>query len=455
MGASDPNAADACARRLRAALDQLPLAAAPRRWLVAFSGGIDSTVLLHLLAQIERLAAIVAVHVDHGLHHDSAQWTAHCARGAERLGVGFISRRIDLTGQAQARAAGRMSREAAAREARYAALAEWVEPEDVLLTAHHADDQLETVLLRLLRGTGVRGLTSIHRLRPCGRGWLARPLLAFTRAEIRAEAERLGLDWLEDPSNRDLRFDRNYLRTECLPPLLARWPRAGVLASRLADQMAEAETVLEDMAASDLAHGEDPERIDIAALRTLSAPRLNNALRFAVRRLGLPVPSAVQLTELSAVLAAREDAETLVRWPGAEARVYRGHLYLLAPRAAASTSGGRLQVGQALRLAQGELKLVGTTDYGIPDRWAREGLRVAFRQGGERFEPSPGRCRKTLKHWFQDEAIVPWMRQAVPLLYRGDRLVAVADLSLAANLPQAPNDAPFWRPVWSDHPRLR
>jgi tRNA(Ile)-lysidine synthase len=277
-------------------------------------------------------------------------------------------------------------------------------------------------------------------------------MLGFTRAEIRAEAERFGVGWLEDPSNLDLRFDRNFLRAVCLPRLVERWPRAGPLADRLARQMAEAESVLGDVAMQDLAGADDPARLPIAPLAELSEARLNNALRHAVGRLGLPTPSSAQLAEIRRSLAARPDAEAVVRWPGGEARRFRGHLYLLVPEARPQPAGGRLVADGILAVADGELRLVATAGYGIPDRWAREGLNVTFRAGGERFRPRESRHHKTLKRWFQETGVVPWMRSSVPLLYRGERLVAVADMTLAAELPQTELDAPFWRPVWTGHP---
>jgi tRNA(Ile)-lysidine synthase len=449
MGASRKSEARAFAARFARALTRLVGSEPPRRWLVAFSGGLDSTLLLHALVRAESAVPIVAIHIDHGLHADSAEWSAHCARVAAALGVEFIARELRLEPDA-----GR-SLEARARDARYAALTAQVGHGDVVLTAHHADDQLETVLFRLVRGTGVRGLTAIHARQALGAGRLVRPLLEFTRAEVRSEAVVLGLDWLEDPSNADTRFDRNLLRAECLPPLLARWPQAGVVANRLARLMGEAESVLADVAADDLASAEDAARIPVERLTALSEARRNNALRHAVRRLGLPVPNATQLAGLGRALAARDDAETAVRWPGAEARIYRRRLYLLAPPERTVQDPARLSADRALAFAGGELRLVATDDYGIPDRWARDGLDVAFRTGGERFRPYRSPHHKPLKQWFQERGIVPWMRGRIPLLFHDDRLVAVGDLGLADALPQSADDAPFWRPVWTGHPRLR
>lgn len=450
MRASAGTEADGFQARFCTALSRLPRPSAAGRWIVAFSGGLDSTLLLACLRRAESQRPILAVHVNHGLHADAPAWSAHCQAEAARLGVEFIARAVTV-GQTPGR-----SLEAEARRARYAVLADVVGEDDVLLTAHQADDQLETVLLRLLRGAGVRGLSAIREAMPFGAGRLARPLLGFTRAEVEAQAAHLRLRWLEDPSNADLSFDRNFLRAECLGRLRARWPGAGRVAGRLARQMAEAENVLGEVAVDDLAAATELERIPVAALTRLSVARQNNALRYAIRALGLPVPNAAQLAELRRRLPVRNDAEALVAWPGAEARIYRHHLYLLAPAGGRDRpEPGRLDIGSGWRFAQGELHLTAAETYGIPDRWARAGLDVVFRAGGERFRPRGSRHRKSLKRWFQEAGIVPWMRGAVPLLFHEERLVAVADICLADDLPQSSDDAPFWRPVWSGHARLR
>jgi tRNA(Ile)-lysidine synthase len=428
-------------------VERLPLAG--HRVVVAFSGGLDSTLLLHALDRYTPPLALTAIHFDHGLHGDSADWAAHCAAVAAALDIEFESRRLEL-GDVRGE-----SLEAVAREARYDAFRQIVGPGDVVVTAHHADDQLETVLLRILRGAGVRGLTAIHEVGALGQGRLARPLLGFTRAEIEAEATRMGLGWLDDPSNADTRFDRNFLRARILPLLRERWPRAGLTATRTARLMAEAETVLGEVAEVDLAVAAEDERISIDRLAALSEPRLNNALRHFIRGRNLPVPNAVQLAELTKALGVRDDAEVVVSWPGAEARIYRRQLYLLAPKVTVPGEPGRVDVESAFAFPAGELKLVPSDGYGIPDRWARSGLDVAFRYGGERFQPQGSRHHKSLKQWFQEAGIVPWMRGAVPLLYHDHELVAVGDICLAADLPQEIEDGPFWRPEWSGHARLR
>ena len=447
MGGTDTVAPNQFAIRFEAQLVRIE-SEPVGRWLVAYSGGIDSSVLLHSLKGARGAAQILAIHFDHGLQPQSGQWSAHCAGQAAALGIEFVEAELRLTEKP-----GR-SLEASAREARYAELAKLTRPGDVVVTAHHADDQLETVLLRLLRGSGVRGLTAIHSVSCCGKGRLARPLLEFSRPEIETEARRIGLEWLDDPSNMDTRFDRNFLRHECLPRLRARWPRAGRVASRLARQMGEAEAVLEEIAIDDLGGDVDAARIPLELLGGLSEPRLNNALRHAVRSLGLPVPDARQLAELRKALSARDDAESRVCWPGAEGRVYQRQLYLMAPIEAFELEGGKVGAEGSWQFAAGELRLEETDDYGIPDRWARQGIGVHFRRGGERFRPYGSKHSKRLKQWFQDAGIVPWMRAAVPLLSCDERIIAVADLVLADGLPQGADDGPFWRPVWTGHAPL-
>ena len=307
---------------LARSLGELP--GPPSRYAVAFSGGLDSTVLLAALNRLSPPPQVRALHIDHGLHPDSATWERHCRTMATVLGASYESRRCTVQ-----RVAGE-SLEAQARRVRYRALMQLVAPGETLLTAHHAEDQLETMMLRLFRGAGVRGLRGIARVQHFGSGLLARPLLGVSSQEILAVAQAWGLEWIEDPSNRDSRFDRNYVRAQLVPRITARWPAAARTAGRAARQMADAQEILDEAAAAD-ATG-DPARIDRAALFELSPARRRNLLRYSIARLGLPVPDARQMdTLVEALRVRRPDAQTRVQWPGGEARIYRGHLYLFRP----------------------------------------------------------------------------------------------------------------------------
>jgi len=438
--------------RMRASIERWPLPrTAPPRFAVAFSGGLDSTVLLAAALRLE-LGAVRALHVNHGLAEAADAWETHCREAAAALGAEYASVRVAV----ERRGVGT---EAAARHARYVALAELMQPGEVLLTAHHADDQLETLLLRMMRGSGVRGLRGVLPFGKFPPGFLGRPLLFATRAEIRAAAGRFGLSWLEDPANQELRYDRNFLRHEVLPLLIERWPAAPKLAARLAAQMRDAETILEEVARNDAAAIEDLRRIPAAALAALTPARQRNLLRHALRELGIPVPGADAIERLrNAAVGQRPDAQTRLGWPGGEARVHRDHLYLLPTPAAGSGPGYRAAVSAARPWTgpEGVVRFdAAQADEGLPASWVNEGLTLAFRQGGERFRPLGAQHTVSLKHWLQERGIVPWMRDRIPLLFRGERLVAIGDLAVAEDVREAPPGEPRMRVIWTDHPPLQ
>jgi tRNA(Ile)-lysidine synthase len=437
---------------LRAAIEHWPEPPVPPRFLVAFSGGVDSTVLLAALARMNLGARLRAAHVDHGLNPDSAAWAARCADVAAGLHVACETVRVTVRDIAE------QGLEAAARDARYRALGALLAPGEVLLTAHHADDQLETLLLRFMRGSGVRGLRGIIAFGPLGGGYLGRPLLAFTREQLRAQALDWNLRWIEDPANREPRHDRNFLRLKVLPQLRARWPAATLQAGRLAGQMADAESILDAVAAQDAAGLEDPARVPRATLAALDPARQRNLLRHLLRRAGLGVPSAVKIEELRhALLDARADAQPLVRWPGGEGRVFRRRLHLLAGLPAASPRDYVARLGPRGPWSGPEGAVAFervAAEPGLPEAWLDEGLTLKFRAGGEDFLPLGRRHRQPLKRWLQEAAILPWMRGRIPLLYRGAQLVAVGDLWLAAETRAVDATEPRWRVHWTGHPPL-
>ncbi len=438
-------------QKLRDALDRLPLPENAPRWHVALSGGIDSSVLLTALCRLAPRAQLTALHVDHGLHPDSADWAEHCRRLAGSLDVEFLSRRISVNVE---RGSGL---EAAARDARYAAIAELIAPDEVVMTAHHGDDQLETVLLRLFRGAGVRGLTAIAHFARFDPGYLARPLLGFTHAEIKTQAERWHLTWLDDPANDDLQHDRNFLRQRVLPELARRWPALPRAADRLAQHMRDAEQLLNEMAELDLADSGSTERVPRGAVLSLGAARQRNVLRYLIRQRGLPMPTASQLEELrQGMSVTRPDAQTTVSWPGGEARVYRDHLYLHPPFQGAVSAGTqtKLVLGRPWTGVQGRLMFERADRPGLPQRWAEEGVEVRFRRGGERFKALHRAHGRSLKQCFQEAGIVPWMRDRIPLLYRQDLLVAVGDLWVNDEVRAAASEGQCWRVSWTDHPPI-
>lgn len=401
-----------------------------RRLLVAYSGGVDSHVLLHLLATHRSKLGertLTAVHVDHGLSPASSEWGAHCQRVSNELGIRLISLNVD------ARPSAGESPEAAARRARYRALASLLRDGDILITAHHRDDQAETLLLQLLRGAGPNGLAAMPVCAPLGKGRLLRPLLQTERADILRYAESHGLGWIEDGSNFDRKLDRNFLRHDILPRLRTRWPGLAKNLSRSARLCAEAAGCLDALADRDLAAAsERVDRLDIPALRSLNESRQRNALRRWLQRLQLPLPSASHLDHIvHDLVPAPPDRQPLIRWPGCEIRRYRESLYAMTPRPAHD----RHQVvpwpsGDVLFIPNiGQLSL--RSVYGSGLRGAaihKQPLTVRFRHGGERFHPSGRRHSQELKKLLQEANVPPWERDRIPLLYAGETLIAVAGL---------------------------
>ena len=227
------------------------------RWLVAFSGGIDSTVLLHALSSIRERhqCEIIAIHIDHGLHPDSGDWEIHCRQFADSLGVSYSSCPVTVSDVSHS------GPEAAARQARYVVLQPQVQEGDCVLSAHHEDDQAETLLLNLMRGSGIAGLAGIGAAQDFGRGRLLRPLLGVSGAAIEAYAKRHKLGWIEDPTNANIRFDRNFLRQEIVPRLATRWPAVTARLRQSADLASEASGLLKNLADIDLAASGSPDRL--------------------------------------------------------------------------------------------------------------------------------------------------------------------------------------------------
>lgn len=413
------------AEQLRATLQGLPQAP---RYLVAFSGGLDSHCLLHALAALRGGLSVdlEAVHVHHGLQAQAEAWTEHCRAVAEGLNVPLTVLRVD------AGAARGESPEAAARAARYAALRPLLGAGEVLLTAHHQDDQAETLLLQLLRGAGPAGLAAMPPLAPLGVGWLARPLLAVTRAALHAYARRHALRWVDDPMNQDPAFDRNYLRQQVLPRLRLRWPAASATLARAARHQAEALRLLEALGAIDLgaARGEREGTLRIEALRGLDGARQRNLLRLWLRERGLPVPGERRLSAaLAGLLVEREDARPSARWPGAELRRYRGLLYGATPQPPFDASQVIAWDGRSVLEVAGACSAVDPTQLreglGLEVAALEPPLTVRFRRGAERCRPQGRAHSQSLKKLLQEAGVPPWERERVPLLYAGERLVAV------------------------------
>ncbi len=398
-------------------------------WTVAFSGGLDSTVLLHLLVGLSRrlaLPALRAIHVQHGLQAVAPAWPAHCQQVCDELGVPLLQREV----QVQAGA----SLERAARDARYAAFAALLDMDELLLTAQHRDDQAETLLFRLLRGAGARGLAAMPVSRPLGRGWLVRPLLDASRGELEDYARANGLDWIEDPSNCDERFSRNFLRHQIFPLLTQRWPQTVASMARSAAHLREAQGLLDELAQADLAALEQNSRftwlplpsLALAPLLTLSAARQRNLLRHWLAPL-TPLPDSDHWAGWQTLTTAAVDAAPVWRLARGELRRADGRLWWLSGAWLRPLPALALPL-QAAHLAlpdKGQVCLVGQAPQGA--------LQVRYRQGGETLRLA-GRGQRDLKRLLNECALPAFVRARVPLLYCDEQLLAVANLpGLVAN----------------------
>lgn len=426
--------------------------------VVAFSGGLDSSVLLHALANLrdrQQVSGLRAIHVNHGLSSEAASWQAYCERVCARFDIPLQIERVTVE-----RGAGGL--EAAARQARYAALRAGLSAGDNLLTAQHLDDQAETVLLRLLRGAGPRGLGAIRDMRELGAARLVRPLLAWSRAELLDYAERAGIEWIEDPSNEDSSLDRNYLRQRVMPTLEERWPGyAGSFAqsAQLAHQanLALNEHAREKMEQTDAVAGV----LSCAWLGHQSDAMQGILLQEWARMLGLTPPGANAIARIrSEVLTARPDAMPCVEWGKREGLVeirrYRDSLYLMAallPHDASQRLAMTLEPVQ--RLPHGG-RLVGAQAVGRGvDAEFLKHAQIRFRQGGERCTPA-GRCGShPLKKLFQEYGVPPWKRARIPLIYSGEELVAVPGLFVCEGYAAGPSSEGWefsWQPGSIERP---
>lgn len=440
-------------QRLLRVQQRLP---APRRYWVAYSGGLDSSALLHALWTLgEPLAApLAALHIDHGLHADSKHWADHCAAFCDERGIPFQNLEIHL------QPAPGESVEAAARFARYRALAACMQPDDMLLTAQHRDDQAETVLLQLLRGSGPAGLAAMPECIRFGPGWHARPMLALGRDAIRDYVEEQGLNWCEDPSNRNTRFDRNFLRNQVIPLLKTRWPGLDRTLSRSATHCAEAQALLDQW--SEEALGElmvtgfqGEAGLDLGRLLSRPLHRQKALLRAWIRHRGFAAPNAERLREiLDQVRTARAERAPAVCWPGAELRRYQGILYLMPPIPAADPTAVVQWAGEGgleLPAGLGRLTALPASSGIAVEAWRDGSIEVRFRRGGERCRAHPEQPERDLKALFQATGVPPWLRPSWPLIYIDGRLAAVAGLGVCTEF-QASAGAPAIRVLWERRP---
>ena len=422
-----------------------------KRFLIAYSGGMDSHVLLHLISSVkpEFPWKLEAVHVNHHIHEESRAWARHCRETCRPLNVALKVIDVD------AARPGRESPENWARQLRYGAIKKILGKDEILLTAHHRDDQLETFLLRLFRGAGIRGLSAMPVIRQFGEGRHARPLLNQPRSELLAYAENNGLNWIEDPSNTDTRIDRNFVRHEVMPVIKNRWPGVASPLARAIRIHSDTQLLLDETAREDLSAcaTEKQNILAIDRLKLLSIRKQKNVLRYWIHASGLPVPGSETLSHvISDVMEAKHDAVACVKWKGAEVRRYRNHLYLSPPMADSDNSIIHpWDFKQPCQLQHGELTAVPGRGNGLKQALCLNArIEVRYRAGGEEIL-LPGRPHHhKIKTLFQEAGIPPWLRDRIPFIYIDDKLATVAGLWTDAAFLATDNENAWiitWRPA--------
>ena len=444
----------------QALAQQLPANKQQGRYLVAFSGGLDSLCLLDALVKTRPACQVVALHVHHGLSPYADDWSRHCAAVGAQYGIEVVLERVRVV------PAGK-GIEDAAREARYAAFARHLQPGDHLLLGHHADDQAETLLLRLLRGTGAKGLEGMRVQRPFAGGTLWRPLLMFSRRMLEDYAREQQLRWVEDDSNADHRYDRNFLRNAIFPLLAERWPDFVLRWQQTAGQVAETNALADReiarcFASLEMQAGRSGWSMDKNRLAEYSPAEQKALLRHGFEQIGLALPGSQVLTTILQQLQPKSaDHNFELRWADVVLKEYRHHFYAFslddwqaltaplpeasAPLVLQSPGGTQLKVFAGMQLEFIYCEEVIGPGF-LADHFA--GLRVKTREGGERSHPWFRDHSRLLKKLLQEQLLEPWWRDRVPLIYSpAGELLAVGDLWVEKCAMALPGQ-PGWQIRW-------
>ncbi len=405
--------------------------------VVGLSGGIDSVVLLQALHSLKEQGRLDfpfrALHIHHGLHVDADAWKAFCEKFCAGLDVPLEISKVHVEITEPGAATGL---ENAARDARYSAFESSLEIGQALLLAHHLDDQLETFLLRLMRGAGIRGLAGMPRYRVLATSFLFRPLLDFSRESLIDYARTHGLEWIEDSSNQDIRFDRNYCRHKLLPVIEQRWTNYRESWNKSLILMGEADEQLKELAEIDL-NFVVRDRVDVIGLKQLlrlSDARRRNALRCWFGHLGLEEPGWNQLQQLShAVVSTDVNGFAGLRLGACLLYCFKGNLYALQISQDFDNTQEltwRLEKQSKLELpGNGILRAESVLGSGIRASNVCS-MNIKYRTGGEACQ-LVGRPTKRLKKLLQEEEVLPWLRERLPLLYLKDDLAYIPGIGVA------------------------
>jgi len=408
---------------------------------VGYSGGLDSHVLLHVIIELIGKKRITAVHVNHQLSSNSDIWQKHCEDRCLEIGVDIICKTVSIKNRGT-------GIEDAARNARYSVFEKLLKKNDLLILAHHADDQIETMLFRLFRGSGIKGMSGMPISRLLGNGELFRPLLPFFRRDLESYASANQINWIEDDSNLDIAFDRNFIRHKLIPTINERWPNSSFKLNRSANIFAESDFLINILAQKDFKIVKEvSERvgwsISIDKLNGFEIIRQKNILRYWFNLHNLTLPShAVLDNALNQMIGSKIDAEPIVSWGDLQLRRFNKKLYLLPLNFEDPNYSVKNKKGREL-LEKNSIKWDGSSHLILPDSSSlcvklkmkgglridvKKNLEIRFRSGGERCKPQGRSGSNTLKKLFQEYSLEPWLRNNIPLIYIDNRLAAVGDL---------------------------
>ena len=415
----------------------------PNNICVAFSGGMDSIVLLHAVNNLlDGQSKIRAIHIDHNIVNNSNELAQSCKKICKNYGIDLeiIALKIKHKG---------FGIEAAARDDRYKMLKEKLQENEYLLTAHHEDDQMETIFLRMARGTGLNGLQGINEKYPFGKGIIFRPMLTANKKSVMEYAKEHQLKWIEDPSNQDTYFDRNYLRKKIIPEFRERWPSIATSVSRLSQLSAQNIEILNQVAEEDIGVIENMNELPLSKLHEKSFERANNIIRYMILANGMNIPSMMTFQNGLRRILENNNDKSVIEWKGCSIRKYNNNLYFLdnkdiEPNKVDVKIPWELEKKINLGSNIGSIEATFIHGHGLSIQKCKNKLTISYRQGGELIKPVGHNMKKSLKNLYQENKILPWTRDKIPLIYCQDDLVSVADLWLNQNYMASQKEEGFF-----------
>jgi len=413
-----------------------------RKFLLAFSGGVDSVVLLDLLVNVLKESdALRIIHINHNLNEHSNDWAQFSSEVCEKYDLPLICESVEPKRHGK-------GLEADARELRYQSFRDVIQDDEYLLTGHHQDDQMETLLYRIFRGTGIDGLMAIRREIKFGKGFLYRPMLNISREKIEEYAQLKNLKWIYDSSNDDSSYDRNFLRKDIIPLIKKRWPSVENKVSRLSVIAEQNQLLLNELAIEDVGQLKNYNHLDIETLSEKSYPRIINIFRFMIKKNNMSVPSMQVLNEGIKTLMHSKSKSPSMTWNDNTIRRYKHRLYFLnsalnSPNDLSNEMSWDIKKTINLGKNLGSIQARFLNGEGISLNRCPSNLAIKYRKGGEEIKPSGHKITKSLKNLFQENNVLPWVRDKIPLIYVDQELISVGDLWFNQDFKASANEDGF------------